>query len=265
MNKKIFFGQKFYNPSLKGSVLPLLFYGWSMVAVGQSLAPEELLRRLGPLQVPLGHQVDSTDYYSFSQVFKAGAKQPSRLFRPNVDCNDVEMECYSPVDLNADGQLDVIYSGICDPYDRTFIFLYQNGQMVELTNLPGRVVSVAQHATGAVVDIFYNGCCCDYLNRQIVLKIDQQGNFAKHTIYFHRDTQVVIGQVQEIILSGVMRWQPNWNPAEDLCNDGDSTAVQYPVLANTKVVQLYRQGDWTLVACPQNAHEAWLGWVQVTD
>jgi hypothetical protein len=240
-----------------------LVCGWATAATGQPLGQEELVRRLQPLQVPRGHQVDSTDYYSFLPVFKVGPKKLSRLFRPKVNCDFVEPACYSPIDLDADGQLDVIYSGICDPYDRTFIFLYQKGKMIKLANELGQVVSVVQHPGGSVVDVFKQGCCCDYLNQQTSIVIDRQGNLAQHTIYFHRDTQVTIGEEKEIIANGPMRWQPNRIPEQDLCSDEDTAATQYPVLTNTKVVQLYREGPWALVACPQNAHEAWLGWVEL--
>jgi hypothetical protein len=249
-----------------GWAAALLGWFWPMATMAQSQPLQELARRLIPLQ-KLPEDPYSVDNYVFLPALERKAKQLPRFFRPKTGCDFTEPGHYLPINLDADGQLDVIYSGICAPYDHTVIFLNQKGRMVKLANEQGRLMSVSQRLAGSIVDIFKQGCCCDYLNQQTTLVIGQQGSLARHVIYFHRNTQVMVEDIKEIMASGKLRPIPSESneTIEDLCDINEKELQEFPTLTNTKVVQLRRQGDWALVVYALSGQESWLGWAKVID
>lgn len=95
-------------------------------------------------------------------------RPPSSLVIEDLDlgCPSANLSQFHSIDLDGDGDEDLIFNGACNPYDHVVIFWNNEGKFEKAWDAPGQIILIQQdnHRVGAAY-IFQDACCCNYYNQ----------------------------------------------------------------------------------------------------
>lgn len=170
---------------------------------------------------------------------------------------------FLPIDLNNDGLLDLLFSGPCDPYDHTSIYINERNQLILIHESAGKVNSIEKSIDKTIINIRKEPCCCDseYSNTEVT--IDKNLGTLWNTITYVKNTKMDDKPI-ELIVSGVLRSSPVANDVEmkNECNQLLKGNHLINISKPSRVIQLTRLGQWRLVLYPVTKTSSTIGWLQ---
>jgi len=233
--------------------LTILFLTLSVASKAQTLGDIE--ERLGLLSKKEKWSYDTTGF--------------SKLPRFNHHCdteNQHPFDYYHVVDLDMDGKNDLIYSGPCNPYFQTTIFLNDGLKLKPVHDYPGLIVSIEMKTDNKTVNIFKESIACDKFSELIRVTIHNDSQIQTNQIAFHANTKVQMDVLLESKAQGVLRTTPEVNDIvkEDNCSGEPKKGNHLLYLGKlTNVFELKREGQWRLILYPMNSMNSWIGWIRV--
>jgi len=183
----------------------------------------------------------------------------------NVE-NQHPFDYYHVLDLNMDGKNDLIYSGPCNPYFQTTIFLNDGLKLKPIHDYPGLIVSIEAKADSKSVNIFKESIVCDHFSELIRVTIFKDSRIVRNQISFDASTKIQTETLSEIRVKGVLRTTPELNDTgkEADCSGQVQKGNHLLYLEKlTTVVELKREGHWRLILYPMNSMNSWIGWIRV--
>lgn len=202
--------------------------------------------------------------------FKYDTTGISNLRLPDNHCarkNDNSSDFYHLTDLNNDGKKDVIYSGPCEPFEQTSIYLSISGGWKRVYSYPGKLITIERKSSGSIIHILKDVCCCYPFKEFIQLSIDNDSKIVRDVITLGGETRVRINtRFKDEKVMGTLRTSPivNDNPKADECKRQVYRGNQLRRIEGFKdVTQLYKSGSWWLVLFRENQERAWIGWMKL--
>ena len=181
--------------------------------------------------------------------------------------NQKGSDFYHVVDLNNDGQNDLIYSGPCKPYNQTAVFLNTGRVLRKLFDNPGKIISLEKAGASTVINILKEACCCEFYSQYIQVTINEKSQVTKNTIVFSAKTKITLGtrlKAEKVV--GTLRTTPHVNDAikRDECNDAVVRGNQLKRIHDFEdIIQLNKVGPWWLVLYPESSERSWVGWMKL--
>jgi hypothetical protein len=232
----------------------LLLSGVTPISVAQDL--HDIKKRIGLLKKTEAFRMDTTNL--------------SKIPRPKIeDCMAaLDASNYHVSDLNQDGKNDIIYSGDCDPYDRTFIFINSGNSYSKIFEETGKIVLIEKGSYVTKVHVLVSPCCCyeEYILREVI--IDKNSKSTISSISISNLTKINLGnEVKEISVSGVLRKTPKIDDEKrkHQCGyplNGNRIAEIKPI---KKVIQLNESNRWLLVLYEGDYNQSFVGWIKDAD
>lgn len=176
-----------------------------------------------------------------------------------------DINSFHVIDLNFDAYKDIIYSGGCNPYDETFIYLYKNGKLNLAFQTPGKLVELDQMNDKSVLQIKKEPCCCDHDFDLIELTIQPNSRIEKKQISFHYKTKVSIGNLKEIMFKGIVRTTPEINDHKEAGECVDEIRVGNHITTFSSLepaVQIDKSGSWRLILFSVDNTISRIGWIK---
>jgi hypothetical protein len=180
--------------------------------------------------------------------------------------NESPFDYYHVLDLNMDGKKDLIYSGPCNPYSQTTIFLNDGLKLKPIHDYPGLLVSIETKADSKSVNIFKESIACDRFSELIQVTIFKDSRIETNQITFDATTKIQTETLSEIRVKGVLRTTPELDDKgkEDDCSGQAKKGNHLLYLDKlTSVIELKREGHWRLILYPMNRMNSWIGWISV--
>lgn len=170
---------------------------------------------------------------------------------------------FLPIDLNNDGLLDLIFSGPCDPYDQTSIYINERNQLILIHESAGKVNYIEKKTDKTIINIRKEPCCCDIEYSNTEVTIDKNLGTVWNSITYVQNTKMD-GKPIELMVSGVLRRSPVINDAEkkDECNQIFKGNHLINISKPSRVIQLTRLSHWRLVLYPITKTSSMIGWVK---
>lgn len=226
----------------------------TVYSFGQKLS--DIGKRLKLLENPGAFQYDTTGFSSLPK------------FDNHCDNNNENpFDYYHVVDLNNDGQSELIYSGPCKPSDQTIIYLRKGNKLGKVAAFLGKIVAIDKQRSATSLHIFREMCCCNPFNDFIHVMIDNESAITKNTITFGTDTRIRISsRLKEEKVMGTIRTSPKVYdvPKADECKRQVYKGNQLRRIEGFKnVIQLSQAGSWWLVLYPENRERSWMGWMRL--
>ena len=228
--------------------------------------------------------ITSITVYSFGQTLSDVGKRLKLLAEPGIFQYDtagfsalpkIDNYCdnenknasdfYHLVDLNNDGQTDLLYSGTCKPSGQTIIYLRTGNKLKKVGAFQGKIVAVDKYENGSQLHIMKEVCCCYPFNEFTQVMIDSGSNITKNTITFGTDTRIRLNnRLKEEKVMGTIRTSPKVYdvPKADECKRQVYRGNQLRRIEGFKnVIQLSQSGTWWLVLYPETSERSWIGWM----
>lgn len=198
--------------------------------------------------------------------FKLDSTGLSKLPLPIYNCaiNNSENNWHIQ-DLNNGGLKDLIYSGTCQPYHQTAIFLNSKRGFKLVHDFPGKLISITDSPSIVKINILKSSCCCDYYSNLIEVSINNKSEIQKNTISFHFETKIeTSNKLISKTLSGILRSSPKIEDSikKDPCTDEKIIGNQFETIEKKSVIVLNEEKDWLLVLIKQSDTYSILGWVK---
>lgn len=198
--------------------------------------------------------------------FKMDSTGLSKLPKPVYYCSEgVKDIAWHVVDLNKDGQKDLIYSGPCQPYSQTAIFINNGAKLKKVYEYSGALTSIKSDDEQTIISILMQPMGCIYYADYIQVAIGLDTKIKKHTIEYHTDTKIgVADTIEKKHLSGVLRTQPIVNDSihKDACTSDIFIGNQITKLTNKEVVIIDTQNKWSQVLYKKNEDYSIIGWMK---
>ncbi|QXP59101.1 hypothetical protein [Olleya sp. HaHaR_3_96] len=122
--------------------------------------------------------------------FKIDSTGLSKLVLPSFLCSGSKSDKgWHVQDVNNDGLKDLIYSGYCQPYFQTTIFLNSNNGFKIVYDYPGESLSITKTAKETKLIIIKDNMGCDYYSNLIEVSITNNSKVSKQTLAYHFDTK----------------------------------------------------------------------------
>lgn len=177
---------------------------------------------------------------------------------PNFSISNFHLE-----DLDGNGQKDLIYSGYCQPYEQTLIWLRQGERFKLIVDVAGKLLDI-KHEDGTRISISKAPCCCDHFGEFIAVLIDKKDNVVQHRVFQHEDITVSGSELRLTKVMGFLRSKPKVDDTlrTDECS-GD-TLIGNQILnipVQSEVLQFNELGCWKLVLYPETENRLWIGWI----
>jgi hypothetical protein len=229
----------------------LLFVGLNLVSNAQTNS--EIHERLSLLMDSQVFDFDTTGISSFSMI-------------PNPCDDSINWNHYHVVDLNLDGLKDLVFSGSCNPYIETVVYINTGVGFENIFQCAGQLISIQSKANSRVIYILKDAIGCDKYLEQLELTIDNETRLTQNTISFHPSTIVTIDdRLEELVCKGVLRTSPviDDNEQKDTCTEKILRGnVLISIKKKTEVIQLSKSGDWILILYKENHERYWIGWIE---
>lgn len=221
----------------------------STSSLGQEL--NSIKTRLNLLKTKIDFKLDSTGI--------------SKLTLPSYYCIENKLEnSWHVQDLNNDGLNDLIYSGTCQPYSQTAIFLNSQKGYKLVYDYPGKLISIINSSTELKINILKPSCCCDYYSDLIEVLINNKSEIQKNTISFYFETKIkTSNKLYSRTISGVLRGAPTIddNVKKDVCSDNTIVGNQIEIINNKTAIILNTKKNWSLVLIRKSDSYSILGWI----
>lgn len=214
---------------------------------------ESIQRRVNLINHPVSIKYDTTGFSKLSVDNNCD------------DENEHPWDYYSVVDLNNDGQNDLIYSGPCMVYSQTSIYVTEANRLLLLYDQPGGIISMEFVGTQTRTNILReaNGCLSSSELTEII--IEGTSSPIVHSIEIHVLPKKNFQNLTYIKVKGILRWSPRKDDVDH--KDGCEQVYKGNQLLNieeeTEVIQLDQQGEWKLVLYDQNKFHSVIGWIQI--
>jgi hypothetical protein len=181
------------------------------------------------------------------------------------DENEHPWDYYSVVDLNNDGQNDLIYSGPCMPYSETFIYVTEANRLLLLYQGAGDIISMESVSDQTKVNSLREAIGC--LSSSELTEIIIQGSLPPiiHSIEYHVLPKKNFENLMMIKVKGILRTSPRKDDIDhkDGCEQVFKGNQLESIEEETEVIQLDQQGEWKLVLYDQNKFHSVIGWIQI--
>lgn len=202
------------------------------------------------------HQPRATDFVDFKPI------------GVGFECTKGNREMLHMVDLDNDGDQDLIFDGPCAPYKQVIIYINDGGKLRIIWDEPGEVISVSQHEEGSEVLVWNEACCCNNyksLSSIGIQKLEEKPNV--ESLSWHQNIQVPINfytKSQQAI--GVFRSSPfiEDQVRKDECTGESVIGNQDFILENqVSAFKITSQGNMQLLAV-EVLPNCWnLGWQEI--
>lgn len=183
---------------------------------------------------------------------------------PN-SCNDeIQWGNYHVTDLNFDGLNDLIFTGPCNPYNHTEIYINKGSILEMVFECAGEVLAIDQTPVLIRINIFKESCCCDYYSALTEITIDPNSNLTQNKIIFHADTKIVLDDTLTTFrYKGLLRTTPLADNLDkkDECSDNTVHGNKLFLVKKTEVIELSNIENWSLVLFSEQNATYWIGWV----
>jgi len=195
--------------------------------------------------------------------FKLDSTGLSELLLPSYRCSENNSENNWHVqDINNDGLKDLIYSGTCQPYYQTAIFLNSKNGFKLVYDYPGKIVSITENSNK--INILKSSCCCDYYSDLIEVSVNNKYEIQKNTISFNVETKIETQHKLNFkTVSGILRSTPilENKVKKDVCSDDTIIGNQIETIKNKQAIVLNEKNDWLLVLIERNEVYSIIGWI----
>jgi hypothetical protein len=184
------------------------------------------------------------------------------------DENDHPWDYYSVVDLNQDGQDDLIYSGPCLPYSQTSIYVTEANRLLLLYDHVGTVISMEDLVTQTKINSLREAIGCDFASELTEIIIEGSLPPVIHSIEYRVLPKKNFENLTNIKVKGILRTSPRKDDADkkDVCSETIYKGNQLlNIEEETEVIQLGHEGEWKLVLYDQNKFHSIIGWIHVNN
>jgi hypothetical protein len=173
---------------------------------------------------------------------------------------------YSVLDLNDDGLNDLVYSGPCNPYYQTGVFINDGKELLLVYDFPGTIISIEKGNTGTTIHSLKEACCCDPDFDFTEIVVEKGSLFAKvNRITFRKIPLQDFKKLERIKVKGVLRHTPVVDDElkKDHCLDGMIEGNHWLTLdKETEVIRISQSGPWALVLYEQTKYQSIIGWMK---
>lgn len=248
-NRQLLVAPKRYRAFKMRYWIAFLSVNFYLTAFSQSIP--DLHKRLLLLTDSAKFTGDTTGISKFSNI-------------PNICDDKIQWGNYHVTDLNFDGLNDLIYTGPCNPYNQTQIFLSKGSTLELVFECAGEVVAIFQNPTLIRINIFKESCSCDYYSDLTEITIDTNSNLTQNRITFHADTKIVLDDTLETFwYKGLLRTTPLDDSLDkkDECSDNIVHGNKLVSVKKAEVIQLSKIENWSLVLFREHNETYWIGWV----
>jgi hypothetical protein len=229
----------------------LFFVGLNLVSNAQTNS--EIHDRLSLLMDSQVFDFDTTGVSSFSVI-------------PNPCDDSINWDYYHVIDLNFDGLKDLVFSGPCNPYIETVVFLNNGNELEKVFQCGGQLITIENMASSSAIYIIKEAVGCDKYLEQLELIIDKDSNLIQNTISFHTETTVtILDNLSTFEFKGFVRTNPK---CDNKRRKDECSGIVYKgnrlfsIKKRTEVLQLNKSGDWILILYKENHERYWIGWVE---
>lgn len=181
------------------------------------------------------------------------------------DENEHLWDYYSVVDLNNDGQNDLIYSGPCMPNSGTYIYVTEANRLLLLYHGGGDIISMESVGKQTRINSLNGAIGC--LNESYLTEIIIEGTLPPiiHSIEYHVLPKKNFENLMMIKVKGILRKSPRKDDIDhkDGCEQFYKGNQLLNIEEETEVIQLDQQGEWKLVLYDQNKFHSVIGWIQI--
>ncbi len=211
------------------------------------------------LQTPLDYElpIDSKDFSEIKNANFLTKNGDEKVF--DINSNNVHL-----IDLNSDGQKDIIYQDTRH-YQTTVVLVKQGNDFVEIWNGSGTLVDMKLGKTHTIYVLCRAiGCLNETLLSELV--VDNNNTVTEHIIALHTDTKLtkLNTTFEQKILSGILRTQPSIDDKKktDPCTGDVKTGNQLSVIEHKDVIVIKTQNEWCLVVLKEKEQSS-IGWIKV--
>ncbi len=252
------------------SYILIFFLGLTAISRGQSIV--NIQKRLSLLNNAEKIEYDTTGF-SVLPKFKFFCTSDMVIIEKDSTERIVPSETkgswkyYSVIDLNNDGLNDLIYSGPCNPYDQTGIFINDGKKLQFVYDFPGAIISIDKNDSRTIINSLKKACCCDsdYDFTEIVIN---KGSSSATT---NRITYAVIPptsfkNLEQVKVKGILRRTPKQDDAnkKDQCSNRIFKGNHWLLVDKaTDAIKLDQSGEWSLVLYKRNKDESIIGWIKI--
>ncbi len=172
---------------------------------------------------------------------------------------------YSVIDLNKDGLNDLIYSGPCNPYYQTGIFMNDGKKLQLVYDYAGEIVSIEKSGSGTIINCLRQAIGCDSDNELTEIVISKARSPTINRITYGIIPKLNLRNLKTVRVKGILRWSPRQDDVEkkDSCSDrlikGNHLLL---VDEATDAIQLDKSGHWLLIIFKKNRDESIIGWIK---
>ncbi|MBI3221099.1 MAG: hypothetical protein HYZ44_16425 [Bacteroidetes bacterium] len=214
---------------------------------------ESIQRRVNLLNHPSSIKYDTTGF--------------SKLSGFNNNCDDENehpWDYYSVVDLNKDGQNDLIYSGFCMPYSKTFIWVTEANRLLLLYQGAGDIISMESAGKQTRINVLNGAIGCISESYLTEIMIEATLPPVVHSIEYHVLPKKNFVNLTNIKVKGILRTSPRKDDVDhkDGCEQVFKGNQLESIEEEAEVIQLDQKGEWKLVLYDQNKFHSVIGWIQ---
>ncbi len=256
-------------PFIMKSYLLILFLGLGTMSQGQSI--ENLQKRLSFLNNPATIKFDTTGLSKLPKL-KFLCTSDIVVIEPNSTEKIVPSETkdswryFSVIDLNNDGLNDLIYSGPCNPYDETGIFINDGKNLQLVYDYPGAIISIEKYGSRTIINSLKEACCCDSDFDFTEIVINKGSSLVTtNRITYGQIPKTNFKNLEKIKIKGILRRTHKQDDADkkDQCSDRIIKGNHWlSVDKEADAIKLSQSGQWVQVLYKKNKDESIIGWIK---
>ncbi|MDO6492876.1 MULTISPECIES: hypothetical protein [unclassified Cellulophaga] len=229
--------------------IAIVFFLMSLSLFSQDFS--DIKTRIGLLKTTSNFKLDSTGV--------------SKIQVPTYYCNTNKTDNNWHVqDLNNDGLKDLIFTGPCQPYHQTAIFLNSKKGFQLVYDAPGKILSIKNTTNGTEINSYNPSCCCSYYSSLVKVTINNTSVVKESTISFYDKTVITASdKLYTKAVSGILRSTPVIDDVikKDPCTGEEIVGNTIGSLKNESAIVVNQEKEWLLVFIKQNGSYA-VGWVK---
>ncbi|WKB82454.1 hypothetical protein QYR09_05335 [Cellulophaga lytica] len=198
-------------------------------------------------------------------TFKVDSTGISKIQVPTYYCDTNEPgNNWHVQDLNNDGLKDLIFTGTCQPYHQTAIFLNNKKGFQLVYDAPGKILSITSTTNTTEINSYNPSCCCSYYSSLVKITINNTSVVEESTISFHDKTVITLSdKLYTKTVSGILRSTPVIDDVikKDPCTGEEKNGNRIGIAENESAIVVNQENNWLLVFIKQNGSYA-VGWVK---
>ena len=179
----------------------------------------------------------------------------------------VEANYLHVLDLNHDGEDDILFSGPCNPYPQVGIFLNRGDHFDNVYSRGGEIVAIEKGADEVKIYALFRVCCAGDENWLEEITVGRKSVLISHTVNFNESTKLNLDcKLKLVKLKGILRTTPTKNDSimKDPGTDREIFGNRILELKKPeRVIQLHTQGEWALVMVRKSSSTSVIGWLSL--